>query len=53
MNEILIELHARDLANNRYRAWRVVVGRSPHATAIPAGGVMKEPVLSRAHWREF
>ena len=26
MNEILIELHARDPANNRHRAWRVVAG---------------------------
>ena len=26
MSEILIELHARDAANNRHRAWRVVVG---------------------------
>ena len=27
MSEILFELHARDPANNRHRAWRVVVGR--------------------------
>jgi predicted DNA-binding WGR domain protein len=26
MNEILIELHARDPANNKHRAWRVIAG---------------------------
>ena len=26
MNDILIELHARDPANNRHRAWRVLAG---------------------------
>jgi hypothetical protein len=45
MSEILIELHARDPANNRHRAWRVVAGAdffglwTAHVNFGPIGAV--------------